>query len=342
MDTLKEFRFFPYYLNSRRIADITGERLPLASQTSLNNNSSTRVDAMDATLRASRRLIYSGKVPNLVSLISRREIANERVLSFVWGVFTFRGASKALDLELKGKPIVNGSFSGTIPLGDREYKISGQMHNEHYYSDSSISVLTKKRRMLILGHFDFSDEDSVIVSPYVMGELVEDRYFATSLSSSIRVFPNMIDQFAKIREIPLPSKEELRLLETMPEDDVKQAFADIIGEPYVPKDWGGEKSDLTTTKITLDGKTHPTAFIFKGPSVRGEMHPANMGKRGDQLVRVFDEPVNLVVVQHWNKIANSVVRIAEALAYDPRQPRQYCIIDGSETAHILKAYGRLK
>ncbi|THF50756.1 hypothetical protein [Allorhizobium terrae] len=341
MDKLKEFRFFPYYLNSRRIADITGERLPLASQTSLNNNSSTRVGAMDATLRASKRLMYSGQVPNLASLVSR-EIVHDRVLSFVWGVFTFRGASKALDLELKGKPIVNGSFSGSIPLGDREYRMSGQMHNEHYYSDSSITVLTKKRRMFILGHFDFSDEDNVIVSPYLMGELVEDRYFANSLSSSIRVFPDMIDQFARIKEVPLPSKEELRLLEAMPEDDVKQAFADIIGEHYVPKDWGGEKSDLTTTKITLAGQRHPTAFIFKGPSVKGEMHPANMGKRGDQLVRVFDEPVNLVVVQHWNKIANSVVRIAEALAYDPRQPRQYCIIDGLETAHILKAYGRLK
>jgi hypothetical protein len=30
------------------------------------------------------------------------------------------------------------------------------------------------------------------------------------------------------------------------EDAVKQVFAEIIGEPFVPKDWGGEKSDLQT------------------------------------------------------------------------------------------------
>ena len=40
------------------------------------------------------------------------------------------------------------------------------------------------------------------------------------------------------------------------------------------------------------------------------MHPADMGKRGDQLVRVFDEPVEPVVIQYCSKIANSVVRIA--------------------------------
>lgn len=67
-----------------------------------------------------------------------------------------------------------------------------------------------------------------------------------------------------------------------------------------------------------------------------------MGKRGDQLIRAFDEPVDLIVVQHCNKIENSVVRIAEALAYDPRRPRRYCIIDGAETAQILSAYGMLK
>jgi hypothetical protein len=52
------------------------------------------------------------------------------------------------------------------------------------------------------------------------------------------------------------------------------------------------------------------------------MHPADMEKRGDQLVRVFDEPVEPVVIQYCSKIANSVVRIAESLAMNIRQPRR--------------------
>jgi hypothetical protein len=127
----------------------------------------------------------------------------------------------------------------------------------------------------------------------------------------------------------------------MPEAAVKQAFADIIGEPYVSKDWGGEKSDLVTARLTVDGEPTSAAFIFKGPSVPGPLHPGNMGKRGDQLIRAFDEPVDLIVVQHCNKIENSVVRTAEGLAYDPRRPRRYCIIDGADTAQILSAYGKL-
>jgi hypothetical protein len=137
-------------------------------------------------------------------------------------------------------------------------------------------------------------------------------------------------------------KAHLETLLLMPEEAVKFAFAEIIGEPFVPKDWGGEKSDLTTNRLTIDGKARSEAFIFKGPSLRGQMHPADMGTRGDQLVRAFDEPVELVIVQHCNKIANSVVRIAESLAMDIRRPRLYCILDGADTARILKAYGKLE
>jgi len=139
-----------------------------------------------------------------------------------------------------------------------------------------------------------------------------------------------------------PKKADLEALLQIPEDAIKHAFAEIIGEPFVPRDWGGEKSDLTTSRLTIDGKRQSAAFIFKGPSVRGQMHPADMGRRGDQLVRAFDEPVELVVVQHCSQIANSVVRIAESLAMDFRRPRRYCILDGADTARILKAYGKLK
>jgi hypothetical protein len=160
-----------------------------------------------------------------------------------------------------------------------------------------------------------------------------------SWAQRVRAYPEIIDPFAKLSEEKAATAAELKLLLTIPEEDVKHAFAAIIGEPFVPKDWGGEKSDLQTSHVHIEGRPVSAAFIFKGPSVRGEMHPANMGKRGDQLVRAFDEPVDLVVIQHCNKIANTVVRLAEALAVDPGRPRRYCIIDGTDTVRILKAYG---
>lgn len=339
---MPDLHFLPYYLNSRRIADISGISISLASQTSIVRNSRERVEAMDYTLHIARHAFASNKIPNLASLATSLPLHEDRLLAFVWGVFTFKGASAAIGQEQQGKPVVPASFRGEIPLGGSIYHLNGQMFNDHYYSSSSISVLSKTKRMLIAGHFKFEDDKTVEVSPYIIGEMAQNSFLDISFSSSVRIYPSHIDAFKKITEAPRPSKRDIEAVQNMPEDLVKRAFAEIIGEPYVPKDWGGEKSDLQTNRITVNGQPASAAFIFKGPSIKGEMHPSDMGKRGDQLVRAFDEPVRLIIVQHCNKIANTVVRIAEALAYDPRNPRQYCILDGADTAHILKTFGYLQ
>ncbi len=52
-------------------------------------------------------------------------------------------------------------------------------------------------------------------------------------------------------------RRSVRVLEPLrkvPEEKVKEAFAEIIGEPTVPKDWGGERSDLFSSRVELDGK----------------------------------------------------------------------------------------
>lgn len=336
----KNLNFLPYYLNSRRIGQLSGFAIPLSSQISIAKNSFARVQAMDLALNVARQTLASGKIPNLVGLAATRSLNEERILAFVWGVFIFKGAPAAVDQEQVGKPVVPASFRGEIPLGDAIYSVSGQMFNEHYFSTSSMGVLSGRKRVLIAGHFQIKEGNIVDVSPYIIGELAERTdLFDFGFSSSVRVHPSQIDAFNKIATPPRIKKADIEAVQNMPEDTVKRAIAEIIGEQFVPKDWGGEKSDLQTSQITVGGTPMSAAFIFKGPSLKGEMHPANMGKRGDQLVRAFDEPVQLIVVQHCNKISNTVVRIAEALAYDPRNPRQYCIVDGTDTALILKAYG---
>jgi hypothetical protein len=151
----------------------------------------------------------------------------------------------------------------------------------------------------------------------------------------------MINAFEKIESIRAPTIEQARVVSEMSEDAVRKAFAEIIGEPFEPKHWGGEKSDLYTSRVAIEERPISAAFILKGPGVRGPMYPATLGKRGDQLVRAFDEPADLIVVQHHSRITNEVVRQAEALAANPRNPRLYCIIDGADTWRILKAYGKL-
>jgi hypothetical protein len=334
-------RLFPYYLNIRRLAVLAAASFQSESENSLAENSGERVRAMKDVSLEAERLLQSGRFSNLAELVASKDVEGVRVLGFIWGIFTFSGAAEAIRREREGKSPKKARLKGTIPMAAAEYDMAGEMHNDHFYSESSISVLKGKKRMLVAGHFEFH-QHKVQVFPYIIGEEVEGAdSFPTTLSSAIRVYPQQIDAFNRVATSSRSSAEDLRAVASMPEAAVKQAFADIIGEPYVSKDWGGERSDLVTARLTIEGEPTSAAFIFKGPSVPGPMHPGDMGKRGDQLIRAFEEPADLIVVQHCNKIENTVVRTAEALAYDPRRPRRYCIIDGADTAQILSAYGKL-
>jgi hypothetical protein len=343
MRDFEGLRLSAYYLNSRRLEALTGAAIPIDAEESLVRNSSARIKAMRVAAKVAHNVLKRGQIPNLNSVVTNRDVDSERVLAFVWGIFAFRGICDSLQRQYLGKPPKPGTFSGTIPLGDREYKLSGELSNDHLYSSTSNRLLTGRKRMLIAGQFEFNGP-SVKVEPFIIGDMMKDLGGGElrTWSTSVRVYPEEIDAFARINEEGPVTNADLNALLQISEECVKYAIADIIGEPFVSKDWPGEKSDLPTNRLSIDGEPHSAAFIFKGPSVPREMHPADMGKRGDQLVRVFDEPVELVVVQHCHKIANSVVRIAESLAMDVRRPRRYCILDGADTVRILKAYGKLR
>jgi hypothetical protein len=342
MTEFNRLRLFPYYLNSRRLSLLADIDFGTEAQNPLVNNSSERVQAMRDVAHTADDLLQSGDIPSLTELVAQKDRKDgERVLGFVWGVFTFSGAAAAIGRAQEGKPPKPARLRAKIPLAAAEYEVTGEMHIEHFYSTTSVSVLSNQKRMLVAGHFEFHGR-KIEVFPYIIGEQVEATGpLPQTFAANVRVHPQQIDAFERVATAPLPSDADIAAIASMPESLVKQAFSDIIGEPYVSKDWGGEKSDLQTNHLTIEGEPASAAFIFKGPSVPGPLHPGSMGKRGDQLVRAFDEPVDLIVVQHCNKIENTVVRLTEALAYDPRRPRQYCIIDGAETARILKAYGKL-
>jgi len=340
MAGFKDTRLFPYYLNSRRLSLLADVNFAVEAQNPLVENSGGRVLAMRDVAASAQELLRHGRFPNLAEVVATKDVEGKRVLGFVWGVFSFSGAAEASRRAQKGKPPKNATLRGNIPLATTEYEMFGEMSNEHFFSDTSVGVLKGRKRMLVAGHFEFNGHKAEVF-PYIIGEEIEGAVLPVPVATSIRIYPQQIDQFSRIEQRPQPTVADLRAIESMPEAAVKQAFADIIGEPYVSKDWGGEKSDLQTARLRIDDNPISAAFIFKGPSVPGPLHPGNMGKRGDQLIRAFEEPVELIVVQHCNKIENSVVRIAESLAYDPRRPRRYCIIDGAETARILSAYDRL-
>ncbi len=100
----------------------------------------------------------------------------------------------------------------------------------------------------------------------------------------------------------------------LPERVVKHLLARLLGEPFVPNDWGGEHDDLYTTRVTLNDRPTPTSFLLKGAGLKGMLTPSRLGKNGDQLTRMLRQPADLFIVQHVGPVSRPAVR-------RPRLPR---------------------
>ena len=70
------------------------------------------------------------------------------------------------------------------------------------------------------------------------------------------------------------------------------------------------------------------------------MTPADLGKNGDKIGRLFDESAELLVLQHCHEVTSAVRKQMRAYAQQMNRPRQFCIIDGYDTIRILRAYNK--
>jgi len=128
----------------------------------------------------------------------------------------------------------------------------------------------------------------------------------------------------------------------VPERVVKEVIAELLGELEIPKDWGGEEADLFSANLVVDGKRRTGAFMLKGPARFHTMTPADCGKNGDQIYRLFNIPADIYVIQHCHNIGAAVRKIVEALALHRAfvAPCRYAFMDGIATARLLRAHGR--
>lgn len=166
--------------------------------------------------------------------------------------------------------------------------------------DTGRTEIFGQHRYTILAHLESiefeSSEKAISLRPLFVEwrlETIEPRFPFIAAGGRPELWPAAIDQFAKLDPAKRPRVDELKRLTAMSANDVKIAFAESIGEGYIPKDWGGETSDLFTARLTVDGKPMTAAFAFKGPGLRGPLYIAGMGKRGDQAIRLASEPADL-------------------------------------------------
>jgi hypothetical protein len=126
---------------------------------------------------------------------------------------------------------------------------------------------------------------------------------------------------------------------------VQQALEEILTVPLHKKDWGGEVNDLYTANVVVDGVRRPTAFLLKGNGLKSKlMKIKHCGKNGDQVVRLFQSPADLFVIQFVGNISEAVIQQAHGEAARLKtqgREAQFLILDGQDTARLLCAYGKL-
>jgi len=169
----------------------------------------------------------------------------------------------------------------------------------------------------------------------------------TDLPVDVRLYVEDIDSFRKVRDINPATVMDLLADGYLDrsEDSVQMALERILSVPFHKKDWPGEQNDLYTTNLLINGARHETAFLLKGNGLRSHtMEIKHCGANGDQILRLCNSPAKLFVVQFVSRISEAVVSDIDGKVRHARtQGRDacYCIMDGQDTARVLRAYGEL-
>lgn len=351
MQDIEDYNLTAWYLNQRRIIELVSplhvaEQLQTAlASPAIASDPHLRTLFVQATLKDA--VITWAKVaqpPTLGQLILSDSVTPGKVFTH-FSNFYCRGlgayesipSSRRKPPEL---PKISSKLDSLLPGA----RLSIRYHPEHLTAQSAWQALSGQRLLFALAAVDVRQNNIIEAIPYVIGSMVinpeNTSIKARRWGYRLEVFVDNIDSFELVRNELQPKITELSLLKDLPEKDVKQAFAEIIEEQNVPKDWGGEQSDLFSSLVVLDGQRISTAFAFKGPAKFRPMTMAELGQNGDQIHRLFSEPADLLVLQHCHEITPPVRAAMRAYATTIGNPRLFMLVNGYDTLRVLRAYGK--
>jgi hypothetical protein len=129
------------------------------------------------------------------------------------------------------------------------------------------------------------------------------------------------------------------------EEFIQVSLEEILSVPFHKKDWGGEINDLYTTNLIVERSRVATAFLLKGNGLKKKtLEIKDCGKNGNQIIRLCDSPAQLFIIQFVGYISEYVIKDIEGKVNELQLQgifAQYCVIDGQDTARILRAYGKI-
>jgi hypothetical protein len=285
-------------------------------------------------------ILRANKVPSLELKMLKGLTLAEGELVWIEQDFNFKGTIKAREALNGGQRSAYAKFSATIKRYDN-IVIKGEFNARHLFGDTSVSTLTGKKTVFMFAYIKEVSEKEIILRPVFIGSRMIGTNSGFDLGiQSLQLSIEDIDEFKKTKTV---GRTHLNIdrNKDWSEDQVKRWFAEIIFENHVPKDWGGEKSDLFTNHIHVQGQRFNAAFLFKGPARFETMTVKNLGKNGDQISRLFDEPADIFILHHCHRVTAEIIKTMGAFASNYQKLSKFCIIDGEDTIRVLKAYKKI-
>ena len=340
-----DFNLTCWYLNQRRLQELIGPAAVARRLDGLQVLDSHQRQLATFAAYKSAAIEYINKhnvKPLGKQLLARRSI--EGRLFTHYSHFWFKGLAKIdPDPNIRRPDQIANAYA---KLDDFEPKLRVEFdfHPDHLTSNSAWGEMSGHARKFVFGIIQSASESRLTALPYVVGDIItraDDAEFPSAgyWRNHREIHVDDIDCFGAVADyMPRFTRKSLDVLKAIPEEQVKNAFADIIREPHVPKDWGGERSDLFSTHVRVDGKRISTAFAFKGPAKFRPMTMAELGKNGGQIDRLFSEPADLLVLQHCHEVTPPVRGAMRAYAERVGDPRLFCIINGYDTLRVLGTY----
>src|SRR5215831_11716974 len=190
------------------------------------------------------KYLVTHKVPSLEQKVSMNSL-HDGELVWTLQTFQFKGAVAAARAFDEGIDPSYVTLSASA-INGQDYKLTGKFNIKHTYSSSSIDMLSGRSKKYLLGYIQSISNGEITIRPVVIGNCYQRNLsLPIPIQTTINISPEDIAEFSEIRKVSRRSVDPfLHLNEQIPERQMKEWIASIVGTSEVPKDWGGERSDL--------------------------------------------------------------------------------------------------
>jgi hypothetical protein len=120
---------------------------------------------------------------------------------------------------------------------DRTVNVSGRLSRSRMIGATGPDSLSGHGRVTLLGRVEDVAEGVIEFNAIFVGSLyqTDSSSFERPLEDLFEIRPEKVDQFQISSDSETPGANDLKTIREAREEDVKQAFARIIGEPFLQR-----------------------------------------------------------------------------------------------------------